>query len=386
MPQVVKSIETDAGVPQKVQFPFLDLIGEFASTRTEVLAAVERVLESQHFILGPEVEALETEILRMVGSSYAISCASGSDALLLTLMGLGIGPGDEVITTPFTFVATAGAIARLGARPVFVDIRPDSFNLDPEQLRSAITPRTRAVLPVHLFGLPADMELILEICRAARLPVIEDAAQSLGAKYNDVFVGKIGTAGCFSFFPSKNLGGAGDGGIITTDDSALADRLRILRVHGSRSKYQYEVLGINSRLDAMQAAVLRVKLRHLEEWTSARRRHADRYRVLFQEFGLDRAVQLPSVPSNLKHVYNQFVIRTPRRDALRQHLRLQGIPTEVYYPYPLHLQRAFAYLNHKLGDFPVSEQACSQVLALPIFPTLSDAQQRTVVAAIAQFF
>lgn len=367
-------------------FPFLDLQAQFASIRAEVLAAVVRVLESQHFILGPEVEALEVDVARLVGCRFAIGCASGSDALLLALMALEIGPRDEVITTPFTFVATAGAISRLGARPVLVDIHPGDFNLDPQRVKNAITPRTRAIMPVHLFGLPADMDSILEIARASRLPIIEDAAQSIGARVHGKAVGSLGAIGCFSFFPSKNLGGAGDGGMVTTDDPDLADRLRVLRVHGSRKKYQYDFLGVNSRLDALQAAILRVKLRHLEEWTIARQQNADRYRSLFQEFELDSNIQLPSATPRGKHVYNQFVIRTPRRDELREHLRQQGIPTEVYYPQSLHLQRAFAFLGHHKGDFPQAETACLEVLALPIFPELTEDHQRRVVAGIAEFF
>jgi dTDP-4-amino-4,6-dideoxygalactose transaminase len=367
-------------------FPFLDLQAQFISIRAEILAAVIRVLESQHFILGPDVDAFEQDIARLVGCQCAVGCASGSDALLLALMALEIGARDEVITTPFTFVATAGSIARLGARPVFVDIDSNDFNMDPSEVVKAITPRTRAIMPVHLFGLPADMDSILEISRAHRLAVVEDAAQAIGARYHGKAVGSMGIAGCFSFFPSKNLGGAGDGGMITTDDPELAERLRILRAHGSRTKYQYEVLGINSRLDSLQAAILKTKLFHLEKWTTSRRRNADLYRTLFSDFGLDDIVQLPAVIRDRTHVYNQFVIRTPRRDDLREHLRERGIPSEIYYPHPLHLQRAFSYLGYYRGSFPKSEAACSQVLALPIYPELSFDQLQMVVATIAKFF
>jgi dTDP-4-amino-4,6-dideoxygalactose transaminase len=367
-------------------FPFLDLQAQFAGIRAEVLAAVIRVLESQHFILGPDVEVLERDIARLVGCQSAIGCASGSDALLLALMALEIGLRDEVITTPFTFVATAGSIARLGARPVFVDIDSNDLNLDPSEVVKAITPRTRAIIPVHLFGLPADMDSILEIARAHRLAVVEDAAQAIGARYHGKAVGSMGVAGCFSFFPSKNLGGAGDGGMITTDDPELAERLRILRAHGSRTKYQYEVLGINSRLDSLQAAILKTKLFHLEKWTTSRRRNADLYRTLFSDFGLDDIVQLPAVIRDRTHAYNQFVIRTPRRDDLQEYLRGKGIPSEIYYPHPLHLQRAFSYLGYCRSSFPKSEAACSQVLALPIYPELSFDQLQMVVAAIAKFF
>src|SRR5580704_53134 len=275
-------------------FPFLDLQAQFAGIRAEILAAVIRVLESQHFILGPDVEVLEREIARLVGCQFAIGCASGSDALLLALMALEIGPRDEVITTPFTFVATAGSIARLGARPVFVDINPDDFNLDPQKIEKALTPRTRAILPVHLFGRPAEMDAILQIADRSDLAVIEDAAQSIGARWKSKAVGSLGKIGCFSFFPSKNLGGAGDGGMVTTNDPVLADRLRVLRSHGSRTKYQYELVGINSRLDEMQAAILRVKLPHLEKWTALRQRNADRYRSIFHQLNLDGVIQLPS--------------------------------------------------------------------------------------------
>ena len=372
--------------PPTMAFPFLDLQAQFAGIRAEILAAVIRVLESQHFILGPDVELLERDIARLVGCQSAIGCASGSDALLLALMALEIGPRDEVITTPFTFVATAGSIARLGARPVFVDIDSNDLNLDPSEVVKAITPRTRAIVPVHLFGLPADMDSILEIASLHRLAVVEDAAQAIGARHHGKAVGTMGTVGCFSFFPSKNLGGAGDGGMITTNNPDLAERLRILRAHGSRTKYQYEILGINSRLDSLQAAILRAKLSHLDEWTTARRRNADLYRTLFRDFGLDGIVQLPTVIPDRTHVYNQFVIRTSRRDDLREHLRERGIPSEIYYPHPLHLQRAFTYLGYCRNSFPKSEAACSRVLALPIYPELSFDQLQMVVAAIAKFF
>ena len=367
-------------------FQFLDLQAQFVGIRAEVLAAVIRVLESQHFILGPDVEALEQDIARLVGCQFAIGCASGSDALLLALMALEIGPRDEVITTPFTFVATAGSIARLGARPVFVDIDSNDLNLDPSEVVKAITPRTRAIIPVHLFGLPTDMDSILEIANVHRLAVVEDAAQAIGARHHGKAVGSMGTAGCFSFFPSKNLGGAGDGGMITTNNPDLAARLRILRAHGSRTKYQYEILGINSRLDSLQAAILKAKLSHLDEWTTARRRNADLYRTLFSEFGLDGIVQLPAVIRDRTHVYNQFVIRTSRRDDLREYLREKGIPSEIYYPHALHLQRAFSYLGYQRGNFPKAEIASSQVLALPIYPELSFDQLQMVAAAIAKFF
>jgi dTDP-4-amino-4,6-dideoxygalactose transaminase len=342
------------------------------------------------------VRELEAEIAALVGSRFAIACASGSDALLLALMALEVDSGDEVITAPFTFVATAGSIARQKGRPVFVDIDPETYNLDPKFLESAITPRTKAIMPVHLFGLPAEMEGISAIARKHGVPIIEDAAQSIGAKCvllqnlgsqnQEMNAGNIGDFGCFSFFPSKNLGGAGDGGIITTNDSTFAERLAVLRDHGSRKKYQYDLLGMNSRLDSLQAAILLVKLKHLDGFTKARRRNADRYRSLFKQAGLDQSITLPIEPAGRRHVYNQFVIRVQKRDQLRDHLRSRGIPTEVYYPSPLHLQPAFAYLEYAQGAFPRAEEASQHVLALPVFPQMTEEQQKLVVDAIADFF
>ena len=366
--------------------PFLDLKAQFAEIRDEVFEAVARVLESQHFILGPEVEALEREVAEYVGAKYAVGCGSGSDALLLSLMAIGIEPDDEVITSPFTFGATTGSIARLKARTVFVDIHRDTFNIDERQLEAAITPRCRAIMPIHLFGLPANMDAVLEIAHNHRLAVIEDAAQAIGARWNQRGVGTLGTLGCFSFFPSKNLGGAGDGGLITTNDPELAQRLRILRVHGARRKYQYELLGINSRIDALQAAILRVKLRHLNDWTQRRRRNAERYRELFAEYELTKKLGLPCSEEGSFHVYNQYSIRVPRRDELQVYLRDHGIPTEIYYPSPLHVEPAFAYLGYRNGDFPNAEVTCHEVLSLPIYPELPPDQQRAVVATISRFY
>jgi len=290
----------------RLLFPFLDLKAEYATMKEDIRAAVDRVLESQQFIMGPEVRELEAEIAAFIGSRFAIACASGSDALLLALMALGVDAGDEVITPPFTFVATAGSISRLKARPVFVDIDPQTYNLDPQCLEAAITPRTKAIMPVHLFGLAAEMDKITEIARAHSLPVIEDAAQSMGARYHDRYVGNIGACGCFSFFPSKNLGGAGDGGMITTNDPELADRISVLRNHGSRKKYHYDLLGMNSRLDSLQAAILLVKFKHLEAMTKARQRNASRYRQMFNQAGLDKIITLPIAPDGRNHIYNQF--------------------------------------------------------------------------------
>jgi dTDP-4-amino-4,6-dideoxygalactose transaminase len=371
----------------RLAFPFLDLNSQFASIRQEVMQAVTRVLESQHFILGPEVKQLEDELAAKLGAQYAIGCASGTDALMLALMAAGIGSGDEVITTTFSFVATVGAIAQVGAKPVFVDIEPASFNIDATKLQAAVTPKTKAILPVHLFGLPADMGPILAVAKAKKLLVIEDAAQAIGARYQGKFVGTLGDFGCFSFFPSKNLGAAGDGGLLTTNDPARAERLQMIRVHGSKQKYFHEVQGINSRLDALQAAILRVKLAKLDIWAAGRADRAGRYRGMFDERGLTRFATYPPVPgASFHHVYNQFTIRAQRRDALKEFLGKAGIPSEIYYPLCLHLQKAFSYLGCQSGQFPVAEQASQEVLSLPVFPELTDTQQDAVVEAIGEFY
>jgi dTDP-4-amino-4,6-dideoxygalactose transaminase len=388
-----EGVQASAGLMQTARpgqpstlFPFLDLKAQFAAIRDDVMQAIERVMESQHFILGAGVESFENSMVALTDARYAVSCASGSDALLLSLLALGIGSGDEVITTPYTFVATAGAIARTGAKPVFVDILPDTFNINPAQIRHVISERTRAIIPVHLFGLPADLDPILQMAEKHQLAVIEDAAQAISARYHGAPVGSLGTLGCFSFFPSKNLGGAGDGGLVTTNDPKLAARVRLLRVHGSSQKYQYEILGINSRMDALQAAILSVKMIHLETWTASRQHRANRYQSLFAESGLEKVVQLPSAPPGCEHVYNQFVVLCPERDRLREFLRDRGIPTEVYYPQPLHLQQAFAYLGYRSGQFPHAEAACRKALALPIHPELSDENQMSVASAITAFY
>jgi dTDP-4-amino-4,6-dideoxygalactose transaminase len=365
---------------------FLDLGLQFEQIRDEVIHTVTNVLETQRFVLGPEVEQLETEISDYLGCRFAVSCASGTDALMLALMAAGVKSGDEVITTPFTFVATASAIVRAGATPVFADIDPHSYNLSPESIAQAITPRTRAIIPVHLFGLPAQMETIMDLAESHGLTVIEDAAQAIGAMHRGRKVGTIGAMGCFSFFPSKNLGGAGDGGIITTNNPDHADRLRLLRVHGSRQKYQYEILGTNSRLDALQAAILRVKLRHLNDWTERRRRNAGRYRRLFADSRVANNLMLPTEPDGIRHVYNQFTVSCAGRDHLREHLHREGIPSEIYYPYPLHLQPAFAYLGYKKGSLRNAEAAAREVLSLPIYPELTEDQQQIIVDVITRFF
>lgn len=382
----LSSMKSDKAATPQLSIAFLDLKAQYATIHDEILEAVNRVLDSQHFILGPEVEKLEAEIAAFVGTEYAVSCASGSDALLLALMTLEIGSGDEVITTPFTFGATVGSIARLKARPVFVDIDPATYNIDAKKIEAAITPRTRAIMPVHLFGQAANMDDILGIAARHRLPVIEDAAQAIGAKYKGKSVGALGDFGCFSFFPSKNLGGAGDGGIITTNNKDCAERLKALRLHGCRKKYQYELIGLNSRLDALQAAILRVKLRHLPAWTDGRRRNADRYRAMFGDAGLNTACAAPVCSAECDHVYNQFTVQVLKRDELRKYLSTVGAPTEVYYPYPLHTEPAYAYLGYKAGDFPEAEAAATSVVSLPIYAELTEQQQQMVVGAIGDFF
>jgi dTDP-4-amino-4,6-dideoxygalactose transaminase len=379
--------------------PLLDLQAQYQTIRDEVRAAVDRVFDAQHFVLGAEVQALEEEIARYSQTKFAIGCASGSDALLLALMSCEVGAGDEVITTPFSFFATAGAITRLGARPVFVDIDERTFNLDSNLVAAAITERTKAIMPVHLYGQCAEMDRIMELGRqgwrrtvgtdaSAPIPIIEDAAQAIGAEDGRRRAGSMGTIGCFSFYPSKNLGGAGDGGMLITNDLDHARRLHMLRVHGEDTKYHHQVVGINSRLDALQAAVLRAKLPHLEEWTTARQRKAQQYELMFLDAGVSEQIEVPFVRPNVRHVFHQFVIRIRdgRRDSLREHLRSSGVGTDVYYPVPLHLQKCFAYLGYKEGDFPVAEQAAKETLALPVYPELTDEQQDYVVSSIAEFF
>ena len=363
--------------------PLLDLKAQYATFREEVRAAVDRVVESQQFILGQEVVGLEEEIAAYCGCRYAVGVSSGTDALLVSLMALGIGPGDEVVTTPYSFFATAGAAARLGAKPVFVDIDPHTFNIDPTGITRAVTDRTRVVIPVHLFGRVADMDPIMDVARRYGLRVVEDAAQAIGAEDKGRRAGSIGDAGCFSFFPSKNLGAFGDGGMVTTNDSGLSDRVRLLRNHGYRPKYYNKVVGGNFRLDALQAAVVRVKLKHLDGWTEARWRNASLYRELFTESRAD--VVTPDDPIDGRHVYNQFVIRTPDRDGLMKHLQSRGIGCEVYYPVPLHLQECFASLGYRPGDCPASERAAEQTLALPVYPELRPDQIRTVARAVSDF-
>jgi len=380
------AVSQSAHSPSPSAVPFIDLVAQHQTIAAEIREAVDRVLASQAFILGDEVAQFETEAACYCDARDAIGCASGTDALLLALMALDIGPGDEVITSPFTFFATAGAIHRAGARPVFVDIDPVSMNLDPEQIERAITSKTRAVLPVHLFGQCADMEPLWRITVRHGLSIIEDAAQSIGAEYRGRRAGVLGEIGCFSFFPTKNLGGAGDGGMLTTDDSDLSRRLRRLRVHGDQGGYRHAEIGLNSRLDALQAAVLHVKLAHLDRWTDARRANAKRYQSLFAQYKLLDLVTLPSEVPECRHVYNQFTIRVKegRRDSLLAALRNAQVGAAIYYPIPLHLQDCFRSLGYKQGDLPAAEAASAEVLSLPIFAELGDERQETVVRSVAR--
>ena len=363
--------------------PLLDLRIGYPQIREEIQAALQRVIEAQAFILGPEVEGLEAEIAAYSQCRFGIGVSSGTDALLVALMALEVGPGDEVITSPYTFFATAGTIARIGARPVFVDIEPATFNLDADLLERAITPRTKVIMPVHLFGQMAEMDRLMEIANRHHLPVIEDAAQAIGAEYKGRRAGSIGDLGCFSFFPSKNLGGFGDGGMVTAQDPSLADRVQLLRGHGMRPKYYHQFIGGNFRLDALQAAVLRVKLKYLDGWSESRQRNAATYRRLFAQAGL-ASVILPTEAPDRRHIYNQFVIRVPQRDKVIQALRDAQIGVEIYYPVPIHLQECFGYLGYREGDLPHSEQAARETLALPIYPELREDAQERVVQVIQQ--
>jgi dTDP-4-amino-4,6-dideoxygalactose transaminase len=378
--------QQSAHSPNPSAVPFIDLVAQHQTIAGEVREAVDRVFASQAFILGDEVAQFETEAAAYCDARDAIGCASGTDALLLALMALDIGPGDEVITSPFTFFATAGAIHRVGARPVFVDIDPVSMNLDPHRIEQAITPKTRAILPVHIFGQCTDMEPLWRTAVRNGISIIEDAAQSIGAEYQSRRAGVLGEIGCFSFFPTKNLGGAGDGGMLTTDDQDLSQRLRRLRVHGDRGGYRHAEIGLNSRLDALQAAILRVKLRHLDHWTEARRANAQNYERLFSQHGLLDLVTVPNEQSGSRHVYNQFTIRVKqgRRDALLAELRKEQIGAAIYYPIPLHLQDCFRSLGYKPGDLPAAEAAAAEVLSLPIFAELGAERQETVVRGIAR--
>jgi dTDP-4-amino-4,6-dideoxygalactose transaminase len=374
--------------------PLLDLKAHHEPLHKEVMAALEQTFRSQAFILGPEVGKLEERIATYCQAKYGIGVTSGTDALLLALMAMGVGFGDEVITTPYSFFATAGAVARLGAKPVLVDIDPKTYNIDPAKIGRVVTPKTKAIIPVHLYGQCADMTPILEVAKRHNLKVIEDAAQAVGSEYRD---GRracsMGTIGCLSFFPSKNLGCLGDGGMAVTNDPDLAERMKILRVHGSKPKYYHKLIGGNFRLDTIQAAVLNVKLNYLDGWTKRRQENAKRYEALFQQSGLleKGKVSLPepvyrnSGAKNF-HIYNQFVLRVERRDDLMAHLKQKGIGAEIYYPVPFHLQECFQYLGHKEGDFPESERAAKETVAIPIYPELTSAQQTEVVETIVSFY
>jgi dTDP-4-amino-4,6-dideoxygalactose transaminase len=398
-----------------MKVPLLDLKAQYETIREEIQPALQAILESQHFILGPEVASLEEKVAAYSACSYGIGVSSGSDALLICLMAEDIGPGDEVITTPYTFFATAGAIVRTGAKPVFVDVQPDTYNIDPNLIEEKVTPKTRAIIPVHLYGQCADMGPILQIAKKRDLVVIEDAAQAIGAEYASQMTspskicraGSMGDYGCFSFFPSKNLGGFGDGGMVVTNDPNRAERLKILRVHGSKPKYYHSLVGGNFRLDAIQAGILSVKLRHLDTWTARRRENAALYDEAFKSSGLvDKGlVTLPksvwreafiehlaahsfknaSLNSH-DHIYNQYVINTPHRDELKAYLLEKGIGTEIYYPVPLHLQACFSDLGYSSGSFPVSEEAARRTLALPIYPELTSDQQAYVVDTVHEYF
>jgi len=372
-------------IPQKV--PFLDLQAQYRPIRDEILAAMTRVADSQRFILGPEVAALEEELAALLGVRHAVGVSSGTDALLVALMTVGIKPGDEVVVPAYSFFATVSTIVRLGARPIFVDIDPVTFNANPRLVDAAITPATRAILPVHLFGLSADMDSILASRNRSSdtIAVIEDAAQAIGATCKSRPVGGIGTIGCFSFYPTKNLGAFGEAGLLTTNDAALGARARRLRDHGMEPRYWHHEVGGNFRMDALQAAVLRVKARRLPAWTEARRANAAQYRRLFADAGLDGRIMLPDEPSGYRHIFNQFVIRTRNRDGLKRHLDDRGIGNEIYYPNPLHLQPCFGPLGHRRGDFPEAERAAEESLALPIYAELTLEQQRTVVASVAEW-
>jgi dTDP-4-amino-4,6-dideoxygalactose transaminase len=364
-----------------MKVPLLDLKRQYRVIRDDIDTAIHEVVESQVFIKGPKVKALEEAVAAYCGTKRAVGCASGTDALLLSLMALDVGPGDEVITTPYTFFATGGSIARLGAVPVFVDIEETTYNIDPAKVAEAVTPRTKAVLPVHLYGQCADMDPILELAREHGLGVVEDAAQAIGAEYHGRRAGSMGHTGCFSFFPSKNLGGYGDGGMITTNDEKLADRLVSLREHGQSDKYFYNEVGANSRLDALQAAVLLVKLQHLDTWSNGRAANADYYNDRFA----GSRVGAPHRESWNRHIYNQYTIRVPDRDALLEHLRAEGIGCALYYPLSLHLQRCFAHLGYSEGDLPVSESAQRETVSIPVFSLLSEEEKDAVATTILEF-
>ena len=377
----------------KTKVPFFNLAVQFKSIEEEVKSALDEVFRTQQFILGPQVQVLEETIARYCGTRYAIGVASGSDALLLSLMALGIGTGDEVLLPPFTFFATAGCVSRLGAIPVFVDIDPETYNMDPSRIEQKISSKTKAILPVHLFGQCADMNPLLEIAKEKKLFLIEDAAQALGAEYKPTTgedgrrAGQMGDLGCFSFYPTKNLGAFGDAGMVVTNHPDLAEKVRLLRAHGSQPKYFHKRIGINSRLDTIQAAILLVKFKYLEKWTGERQKRAERYRLLFQELpSWVEGLKLPTAQYQNRHIFHQYVIRVQERDRLRKFLAEEGIGTDIYYPVPLHLQECYAFLKYRRGDLPNSEKASEEVLALAIYPELTEDQQIAVVDRIKAFY
>lgn len=368
-----------------MQVALLDLKAQYKTIRDEIRAAVDKVLEDQQLILGPEVKELEDKIAVYSQAKHAIGVASGTDALLVALMGIGLQPGDEVITTPYTFFATAGAISRLGAIPKFVDIDPITYNISPAAIEKAIGPKTKAIMPVHLYGQCADMDEIMAIAKKHKLYVIEDSAQSIGSEYKGKRSGSIGDIGCFSFFPSKNLGGLGDGGMIVTNNDELAEKMRILRVHGSKPKYYHKVIGVNSRLATIQAAALLVKLKYLDQWTEARQRNAGLYTKLLKEAGLDKKLTLPFAREDGRHIYNQYVLRVPDRDACRKFLTDAGIGNEVYYPVPMHRQECYSFLGYGVGSIPESEKAANETVAVPIYPELTAEQIAYVVQKLGEY-
>jgi len=377
----------------KMKVPFFDLAVQFKSIENEVKSALDEVFRSQQFIMGPEVQTLEQAMAQYCQTRFAVAVASGSDALLLSLMALGIGTGDEVLLPPFTFFATAGSVSRLGAIPIFVDIDPETYNIDPSKLEEKMTVRTKAVIPVHLFGQCADMDPLLKIAKEKKLLIVEDAAQALGAEYKPTVgssgrrAGKMGDLGCFSFYPTKNLGAFGDAGMVVTDNPDLAGKVRLLRVHGSQPKYFHKSIGINSRLDTIQAAILLVKFKYLEGWTAERQKKAERYQALFRDLlSSVEGFRLPTVQYQNRHIFHQYVIRVPERDRLKQFLAGEGVGTDIYYPVPLHLQECYSFLKYRRGDFPNSEKASEEVLALPIYPELTEDQQNAVADRIRTFY
>ncbi|MHB8482599.1 MAG: DegT/DnrJ/EryC1/StrS family aminotransferase [Nitrospiria bacterium] len=369
-----------------MKVPLLDLKAQYQTLKKEILPVIEEICENQTFILGPRVESFEQKVSQFLNVPYAVGVASGTDAILLALMAVGVQAGDEVITTPYTFFATGGSISRLGAVPVFVDIRRDTFNIDEKQIPLKITSKTKAIIPVHLYGQASEMDNISRIGEKNTIAVIEDAAQAIGAGYKKTKVGGIGTFGCFSFFPSKNLGGFGDGGMVTTRFPDLAEKIKSLRVHGSLKRYYHDEIGCNSRLDTLQAAILEIKLKYLDQWTIKRQKNAALYEKLFEAVQLKEFIQTPVTQPDTLHVYNQYVIRTKKRDELKTFLNGREIGTEIYYPVPLHLQKCYEPLGYKKGDFPESEKASDETLALPIYPELTEHQQAYVVENIKKFF